>query len=84
MIKLKNGDVIKLFPSPQLKEVFEERVFFTSDFREEASNKLGGKRGIVERIESKYQFDYFFFLPEGENVSWSIPYQAVDFTEPFE
>ena len=78
-IGLQQGDKVKLLPTPQLAELFERRRFFSDLFRQEAAEKLGGKEGIVNSIEDKYAFDYFFFLPNGETNTWSIPYQAVDF-----
>lgn len=78
-IALQPGDKIKLLPTPQLLELFEQRQFFSGVFRQEAAEKLGGKEGIVTSIEEKYQFDYFGFSKFGETITWSIPYQAVDF-----
>lgn len=74
---LEKGDRVKLLPADQLKGLFDARGFFSIDFREKAAEFLGGKEGIVESIEQKYAFDYFFFLPDGEKQTWSIPYQAV-------
>jgi hypothetical protein len=74
---LEKGDRVKLLSTPQLKELFENRGFFSSDFRQKAAETLGDKEGVVESIEEKYAFDYFFFLPDGQKQSWSIPYQAV-------
>lgn len=54
-------------------------AFSASDeSRQEIAENLGEKEGIVESIEYKYAFDYFYFLPDGEKTNWSIPYQAVD------
>lgn len=80
-VKLKQGDRLKLLPQKQLLELFEKRNFFSKDFRKEASEKLSEKEGTVNRIEDKYAFDYFNFLIDGEIITWSVPYQSVDFKE---
>ena len=77
--RLEQGDRVKLLPTPQLAELFERKRFFSDEFRQKAAEQLGGKEGTVNSIEDKYSFDYFFFLPNGETDTWSIPYQAVDF-----
>lgn len=78
-VELKKGDRVKLINQEQLFELFERKSFFTEDYRKEASEKLAGKEGVVKSIEDKYAFNYFFFLPDGEDHSYSIPYHAVDF-----
>lgn len=79
-LQLENGDKVKLLPQPQLLELFQRRNFFSQEFRQEASEKLSEKEGVVDSIESKYAFDYFFFKENGCSNNWSIPYQAVDFS----
>ena len=78
-IKLKKGDKVSLLPTQQLFQLFEQRNFFSSDFRQKAAEVLGKKDGVVSSIEDKYAFDYFLFLPNGETISWSVPYKAVNF-----
>lgn len=80
IVQLETGDKVKLLPQPQLLELFQRRNFFSEEFRQEASEKLSEKEGVVDSIESKYAFDYFFFKENGNTSNWSIPYQAVDFS----
>jgi len=77
---LERGDKVKMLPTPQLMKVLQIRNFcFDDEMREKVANEIGGKEGIVQSIEDKYAFDYFFFLPSGEERNYSIPYHAVDF-----
>jgi hypothetical protein len=79
--KLNKGDAVKLLPELKLLELFVRRNFFSSlALREEFAALLGGKSGVVESIEDKYQFDYFYFMPNGTSDRYSIPYQSVDFS----
>ncbi len=79
-IKLDTGDKITLIPSDQLLKLFEQRNFFRTNIehRKEVADKIGGQDGIVDHIETKYAFDYFFFKMDNERT-YSIPYESVDF-----
>lgn len=80
MKHLRQGEKIKLLPPDQLMKVLQNRNFCSNDeTRQRVANSIGGKWGIVESIEDKYAFDYFFFLPIGEIINYSIPYGSVDF-----
>ncbi len=77
---LETGDKVKILPTSQLFDVLKMRDFCLDDeTRHQVANEIGGKEGIVQSIEVKYAFDYFFFLPDGSKENYSIPYQAVDF-----
>jgi len=77
---LEQGDKVKILPTPQLMKVLQMRNFCTDDVtRQKVADEIGGKEGIVQSIEQKWAFDYFYFLPSGEERNYSIPYQAVDF-----
>ena len=78
---LEQGDKIKIIPTEQLFELLKIRNFCSDDeTRKRVSDAIGGKEGIVKSIEQKWAFDYFYFLPNGEDRSYSIPYQSVDFS----
>jgi hypothetical protein len=78
--KLNKGDTVTLLPYKELFTVLTERNFFADSLKRPLAMGLGGTKGTVEKIEEKYQYDYFYYLPEGHTESYSIPYQAVDFS----
>jgi hypothetical protein len=77
-IMLEKGDRVKLLPAEQLMEVFQRRNFFAdNEIRQRFANQIGGKEGVVEIIEEKYAFDYFYFRPDDTMETYSIPYQSI-------
>jgi hypothetical protein len=81
-IMLEQGDKVKIIPTPQLMELLQKRNFCSDDeTRKRVSDEIGGKEGIVKTIEQKWAFDYFYFLPNGSDKHYSIPYESVDFME---
>lgn len=84
MRRLEKGDSIKLLSVPELMGVLQMRNFCTDDeTRREVANLIGGKKGVVWSIEDKWAFDYFYFLPDGNepHQRYSIPYESVDFNQ---
>lgn len=82
-IGLQKGDKVTLMPAAPLLRIFIGRNFFRSDDdRIKFAGDLGGKTGTVTSIEEKYAFDYFYFLPDGNepHQTYSIPYESVDFS----
>ena len=75
---LNTNDKVKLLPAKELFDVFQIRKFFSDvETRQKFADKLGDSTGIVESIEEKYQFDYFFYLKDGDISPYSIPSQSV-------
>lgn len=80
--RLKKGDHITLISKEDLLKVLEKRNFCGEDkWRKIISESIGGTSGIVDSIEDKWAFDYFYFRPDGKEDTYSIPYQAVDFNK---
>lgn len=81
-VKLTKGDIVKMLPVEELFKILKQRNFCTNDeTRKWVSEAIGGKKGIVESIEDRYAFDYFYFeISDGTN--YSVPYEAVDPYEP--
>jgi len=44
---------------------------------EELFKVLQMRNFCLQSIEQKYQFDYFFYLKDGDITNYSIPYQVV-------
>ena len=78
---LEKGDRVKILPTPEVMKVLQMRNFCIDDVtRQKVADEIGGKEGIVQSIEQKWAFDFFYFLPDGEEKNnYSIPYQSVDF-----
>jgi len=75
---LNTGDKIELLPVEELFKVLQMRNFcFDDETRQKVADEIGGSQGIVQSIEQKYQFDYFFYLKDGDITNYSIPYQVV-------
>lgn len=81
-IELEKGDKVIMLPTDQLLDLFRWRNFFLSDEnRIKIAADLGGKTGIVTSIEEKYRSDYFYFLPDSNELhnTYCMPYESVDF-----
>ena len=80
--RLEKGDKITIIPVEEFFKVLQMRNFCTNDeTRRRVAEEIGGKEGIVESIEDKYAFDYFYFLPNAKEhyKLYSIPWESVDF-----
>lgn len=81
-IGLERGDKVTMHSAEVLLRIFQTRNFFlTEEDRLKFAEDLGGKTGTVSSIEEKWQFDYFYFLPDGNepHQTYSLPYESVDF-----
>lgn len=81
---IRTGDKVKLFPANELFQILKMRNFcFDDETRQKVANEIGGKTGTVKSVEEKYQYDYFFFVPDvnESDDSYSIPYQAIDWSK---
>lgn len=77
-MKLRRGQYVQLKTSDELLEIFNSRNFFSDDStRKRIVKDIGGKTGIVEFIEDKYAYDYFFFKIPETGDTYSIPYESV-------
>lgn len=77
--KLQQGDNVKMLQTEDLMKVLQNRNFCTDDeTRQKVADKIGGKEGVVKSIEDRYAFDYFYFLPNGSERAYSVPYQSID------
>ncbi len=81
-VRLEKNDRVKMLPAPELFDILKSRNFCYDDAtRQKIADEIGGKNGVVQKIEDKYAFDYFYFLPDGNesHQNYSMPYESVKF-----
>lgn len=75
---LESGKRVILQSSERLFVIFTKNNFFEEKLRERFAKNIGGKTGVVGRVDNKY--GYFSFTPDdsyGGN-SYSIPFESID------
>ncbi|MEI7557426.1 MAG: hypothetical protein WCJ45_00805 [bacterium] len=69
------GDPVKLLPTPQLLEVFNQTQVFTNIVKKRVSKEIGETEGIIYDTFKDNDDNFFFQATNG--YVYLIPYQSI-------